>query len=134
MIPYKPHSYDLPQNYELHFLDNSNALNKLSKANNVTNNAANTPAINILNQENQDYYNQQDPQYIGWKYNGGLEQVTIELVPDIILEEEEDSFYQWADRYDQWDNTSYTPVEEDDAEGSYTFNVDNCDFNLTKIK
>ena len=24
-------------------------------------------------------------------------------------------FYQWADQYDQWDNTSYTPVEEDET-------------------
>ena len=40
------------------------------------------------------------------KYNAGLEQVTLELVPDIILEEEEDDdgFYQWAGKYDQWDN------------------------------
>ena len=113
MIPYKPHSYDLPQNYELHFLDNSNALNKLSKANNV----ANTPATNIFNQENQDYYNQQDQQYIGCKCDGGLEQVTIKLVPNIIIEEEKDGFYQWADQYDQWDNKFYTPVEEGDTGG-----------------
>ena len=56
------------------------------------------------------------------------------MVPNIILEEEEDGFYQWADQYDQWDNTSYTPVEEGDTGGSHTFNVDNCVFNITKIK
>ena len=54
----------------------------------------------------------------------------MELVPDIILEEEEGGF----DQYDQWDNTSYTPVEEDDVKGSCTFNVDNPVFNITKIK
>ena len=61
--------------------------------NDVTNNEANTPAIHILNQEHQDYYDRRDQQYIGHKYNGGLEQITLELVPDIILEEKEDSFY-----------------------------------------
>ena len=55
-------------------------------------------------------------------------------MPNIILEEEEDGFHQWADQYDQWDNTSYTPVEEDDVGGSHTFNVDNHVFNVTKIK
>ena len=40
------------------------------------------------------------------------------MVPNIILEEdEEDGFHQWADQYDQWDNTPYTPVEEDDVGG-----------------
>ena len=47
------------------------------------------------------------------------------MVPGIILEEEEDDFHQWADQYDQWDNTSYTPGEEDDMGGFHTFNVDN---------
>ena len=61
----------------------------------------------------------------------------MELVPNIILEEEEeeeDGFYQWADQYDQWGNTSYTPMDEDDVGGSNTFNVDNHVFNITKIK
>ena len=47
--------------------------------------------------------------YICCKYNDGLERVAIEFKPVIILEE--DGFYQWADQYDQWDNTFYTPVE-----------------------
>ena len=39
--------------------------------------------------ENQQYHSQLDQQYIGCKNNGGLEQVTIELmVPSIILKEE----------------------------------------------
>ena len=90
MTPYKPYAYDSSQNYELDSLDNFKDLNILSMANNVANKVANTPATNILNQENQDYYSRLDQQYIGCKYDGGLEQVTIELVPDIILEEEED--------------------------------------------
>ena len=53
MIPYKPHSCDSPQNYELDSLDNFILL----KVNDATINIANTPATNILNQENQDYYN-----------------------------------------------------------------------------
>ena len=60
--------------------------------------------IDILNQEHQDCYNwrnqQSIPQYIGHKYNGGLERIILELV-DIILEEEEDGFHQLADQYDQ---------------------------------
>ena len=66
------------------------------KANDVTNNVANTAAIDNLNQEHQDYYDRWDqqsiPQYIGCKYNGDLELITLELVPDIILEEEEERF------------------------------------------
>ena len=61
----------------------------------ATNNRENTTETNITNQEHQDYYNWRDQQYIGCKYNGGLEQVTLELVPNIILEEEEeDRFHQ----------------------------------------
>ena len=62
----------------------------------------------------QGYYNRSDQQFIARKQDSGLERVTIELVPNLILEKEEDSFYQGADNYDQWDNTSYTPVEEDE--------------------
>ena len=41
-----------------------------------------------------------------------LEQVTFELVPNSILKEEgEDSFYQWTNTYDQWNNNPCTPVE-----------------------
>ena len=59
----------------------------------------------------------------------------MELAADIIVEEEEeDEFYQWADQYDQWDTTSYTPVTNNNVGGSHTFNVDNPLFNLTKIK
>ena len=136
MIPYKPQVYDLPQNYLLDSSNNFKDLNiLLSKRDNDTDNVTNTPNTNILNQENQEYYNRRDQQYIGRKYNGGLERVTIGLVPNIILEEEEeDGFYQWADRYDQWDNTSYTPVKEDEAGGSHTFNDANRIFNVTKTK
>ena len=73
--------------------------------------------------------------YIARKYGGGLEWVTLELVPNnSILDEKEDNLYQWADKYDQWDNTSYTPVEEDETVGSHTFNDDNRIFNITKTK
>ena len=101
--------------------------------NNDTNNGTNTTDTNIVNQEYQDYYNQQDQQYIGCKYISGLEQIIVELLPNIILEEE-DGFCQWTYQYDQWDNTLYPPVNEDDVEGSHTFNVDNHVFNITKIK
>jgi len=69
--------------------------------NDATNNEVNTTATNIVKQEHQDYYDRQDQQYIGRKYNGDLEQITLELVPNIILgEEKEDGFHQWADQYD----------------------------------
>ena len=48
--------------------------------------------------------------------------------------EEEDSFYQWIDKYNQWDNNSYTPVEGKEMVGLHTFNVDTSVFNLTKTK
>ena len=56
------------------------------------------------------------------------------MVPDIILEEEEDGFYQWVDKYDLWDNNPYTPTKGNEMGGSHTFNVDNSVFNLTKTK
>ena len=89
MIPYKPHTDALSQNYKLDSQDNFEDLTILSKTNHVTNNVTNSPAANILNQEHQDYCNWQDQQYIGQKYNGGLERVTIELVDNIIQEEED---------------------------------------------
>ena len=56
----------------------------------------------------------------------------MELALDIILEKESDGFHQWANQYDQWDTTSYTPVTDDDEGGCHIFNVDNSMFNLTK--
>ena len=64
----------------------------LSKTNNVTH----TKSMDLLSQKNQDYCNRRDQQFIARKCDGGIEKVTIELVPNIILEEEEeDGFYQW---------------------------------------
>ena len=98
ITPYKPQACDSSQKYELDSLNNFKNLNILSNTDDVTNNITNTPAINVLKQENQGYYKQRNQQYNGCKYNGGLEQVTKEMVPGIILEEkEEDGSYQWAD-------------------------------------
>ena len=47
MTSYKPHTDDLPQNYELDFLDNFKDWNILSKTKNVTNNVVNTPELSI---------------------------------------------------------------------------------------
>ena len=58
MVSYKPHADDLSWNYELDFLNNFKGWNILSKVNDVTNKGENTPAIDIVNQEYQDYYNQ----------------------------------------------------------------------------
>ena len=91
MTANKPQKYNLPKNYQLDSLDKFKDSNILSKTNNVTC----TTGTNLTSQENQDYYNQRDQKYIAYKYDIGLEQVTLELVPNIILEEEEeDSFYQ----------------------------------------
>ena len=122
--------------------------NALSKTNNVTH----AKDIDLLSQENQDYYNQHDQQIItskhdggrgyynrsdqkciAHKHDGGLERVTIELVPAIILEEE-DGFYKWADKYDIWDSNLYTPTKGNEMRGSHTFNVNNSVYNFTKTK
>ena len=118
-----------------------------------TNYKTHAKGIDLLGQENQDYYNWHDQQlithkhdygqeYYNWrdqqhiacKHNGGLEQVTTELVPDIVLEEEAYGFYHWADKYDQWDDNPYTPDEGNEMGGSYTFNTDKHIFNLIKTK
>ena len=84
----EPQTYDWLQNYQLDSPNKFNDLNILSKINNVTH----TTGTDFLSQEKQDYYNWRDQQYIAHTYDGGLEQVTLELVPGIILEEEEDGF------------------------------------------
>ena len=147
-VPNVPQVCDLAQKYQLDPSDKSKDSNMLLKTNNVTH----AKDIDLSSQENQDYYNrhdqqiitrkhdsgqryynQSDQQFIVCKQDGGLERVTIELVPDIILEEE-DTVYQWADKYDQWDNSPYTPTNGNEVGGSRTFNVDNSVFNLTKTK
>ena len=55
------------------------------------------------------------------------------MVPDIILEKE-DNFYQWTDKYDQWDNNPYTPEEGNEMGGYHTLNTNNSVFNLIKTK
>ena len=86
MKSYKLHTDYLPQNYEFDFLYNFKDWNILLKIENVTNNGANTLAVDILNQDHQDYYSWWDQQYIGCRYDGGIEQITKEMVLNIILE------------------------------------------------
>ena len=90
---YKPCKDDLSQNYDLDFLDNYHNWNKSPNVTGTTNSGANTAETNIANQEHQNYYNQQVQQYIACKYNSGLEQVTLELVPNITLEKGKDGFH-----------------------------------------
>ena len=94
MTSYKPHKDDLSRNYDLNFHDNFNNWIILPNVNDTTNSGAKTTKATIANQQHQDYYDQLDQQYIAYKYNGGLEQVTLELVPNIILIEKEDGFHQ----------------------------------------
>ena len=50
------------------------------------------------------------------------------MATDIILEEEEDGFHNWANNYDQWDSTRIKT-------GRYhTLNGGDRVFNLTKTK
>ena len=49
----EPQAYDLAQNYQLDCSNKSKDSNILSKTNNVTH----TKGINLLSQDNQDYYN-----------------------------------------------------------------------------
>ena len=128
MAPNKPQTYDLLQNYQLDSPNKFKDLNILPKTNNVTH----ATGTDLLSQENQDYYNWRDQQYIACKYDVVLEQVTLEFVLNIFLEADKDCF--WADNYDQWDNTSNTPMEGDETGGSHTFNIDNSVFNLTNTK
>ena len=144
-----PQVCDWAQKYQLDSLDKFKGSSMLLRSLNVTH----TKYIDLSSQENQDYYNQHtqqsithkydcgqeyyngsDQQFITLKNNGGLERVTIESVPNIILEEVEDGFYQWADKYDQLDNNPYTSVERNEMGGSHIFNVDNNVFNLIKTK
>ena len=50
------------------------------------------------------------------------------------MEEEEGSFYQWADKYDLLDNNSYISMKRNGMGGSHTFDADNSVFNLSKTK
>ena len=121
-VPNIPEVCDLAHKCQLDPLDKSKDLNMLSKTNNVTH----AKDIDLLSQENQDYYNRHDQQhitrkhvagrqyynrndqqFIAHKQDGCLERVIIALVPDIIPEEEENGFYQWVDKYDLWDNNPY---------------------------
>ena len=120
---------------------------------NNKNNVTHAKDIDLLSQENKDhynqhdqqpttckhdggqgYYNQSDQEYIASEQDNGLERVTIKLVPNIILEEEEDGFYQWAGKYELWNNKPYAPTKGNAMWGSHTFNVDSSVFNLTKTK
>ena len=64
VAPNESQTYDLPQNYQVDSLNKFKDLVILLRINNVTN----TPATNCLSQDNQDYYNWWDQQYIACKY------------------------------------------------------------------
>ena len=51
-----------------------------------------------------------------------------------IVEEKEEWFYGWADKYDVWNDYSYSPTEENEAGSSHTFTGDNSILKLTKTK
>ena len=42
-----------------------------------------------------------------------------------IVEENEDSFYDWVDTYDEWNGYYHTPTEKDESGSSHTFTGDN---------
>ena len=134
---HKPRNDNLFRDYNLDFLDNYLDWIKSPNVTDTTNSGLNIAGTNFANQEHQNYDDRREQQYIVCKYNGDLEQVILELAPNIILEEEEeeeDGFYQQADKYNHWDNTAYMSVTSDDVGGSQTFNIDNNEFNFTKFK
>ena len=101
VVAHMPRKDDSSRYYELDFLDSYHSWNKSPNAIDTVKSGPNTAGAHFANQEHQNYYDQQDQQYITPKYNSGLEQVTLELAIDIIIEEEEeDVFYQWANQYD----------------------------------
>ena len=51
-----------------------------------------------------------------------------------IMEEKEGWFYKWADKYDVWNDYSYTPTKENEPGSSNRFTGDNIIFKLTKTK
>ena len=51
-----------------------------------------------------------------------------------ILEKKEGWFYKWDDKYDVWNDYSYTPTKEYAPGSSQTVTGDICIFKLTKTK
>ena len=49
-----------------------------------------------------------------------------------IVEEKEGWFYGWADKYDAWNGSSYTPTKENEPGISHTFTGDNSILNSPK--
>ena len=49
-----------------------------------------------------------------------------------IVEEKEGWFYEWADKYDVWNDYSYAPTKENEPGGSHTFTGDNSFLNSPK--
>ena len=71
--------------------------------------------------------------------NGAMELADTGLKSNNILgahvvEEKEEWFYEWNDKYDVWNDYSYTPTKENEPGSSHTFTGDNSIFKLTKIK
>ena len=50
------------------------------------------------------------------------------------VEEKEGWFYKWADKYDVWNDYSYTPTKDNEPGSSHTFTGDSSIFKLTKTK
>ena len=51
-----------------------------------------------------------------------------------IIGEKEGWFNKWADKYDVWNDYSYTPTKENEPGSSHTFMGDNSIFKFTKTK
>ena len=49
-----------------------------------------------------------------------------------IVEEKEERFYGWANKYDTWNDYSYTPTKENEPGSSHIFTGENSIFKLTK--
>ena len=51
-----------------------------------------------------------------------------------IVEEKEGWFYEWADKYDVWNDYSNTSTNKNEPSSSHTFTGNNRIFKLTKTK
>ena len=49
-----------------------------------------------------------------------------------IVEENDNSFYEWMDTYDEWNGYYHTPTEEYESGSSHTFTGDNNTFTIEK--
>ena len=79
-VPNVSQVYDLAQKCQLDLLGKSKDLNMLLKSNNMKH----TRDIDFLSQENQDYYNQHDQQFVVCKHDG-IKNTTTKVIDNLLF-------------------------------------------------